>query len=103
MENTPVYDSLSEAIAGMQAFGYTENLNLCPDGVENPRKCKVYPEPDLVVRHIFRFEGLTNPADSSILYAIETSDGHKGLLVDAYGAYSGAVPEGVIRKLRLAR
>jgi hypothetical protein len=37
---------------------------------------------DFNVRKIFRFEGMSNPSDSSILYAIETLTGVKGLLVD---------------------
>lgn len=28
---------------------------------------------------------MTNPADNSILYAISTSDGQKGLRIDGYG------------------
>jgi hypothetical protein len=36
----------------------------------------------------FRFEGESDPADNSILYAIETDDGKKGILSDAYGPYA---------------
>jgi hypothetical protein len=35
--------------------------------------------------NFFRFEGQTDPADSSIMYVIETKDGAKGTLVDGYG------------------
>jgi hypothetical protein len=38
--------------------------------------------------NFYRFEGISNPDDMSILYAIETSDGRRGTLVDAYGFYS---------------
>ena len=103
MERKPVYDSLSEAIAGLQGQGYGVNLNLCPEGLENRGQRTVYPDTEREVRAVYRFEGQTNPADSSILFAIESSDGRKGLRVDACGAYSGAVPEGVIRKQKLAR
>ena len=47
------------------------------------------PAPDEVVAvNFFRFEGPSNPDDMSILYAIETTDGRKGTLVDAYGIYA---------------
>ena len=45
---------------------------------------------ELKIVQIHRFEGISNPDDSSILYAIESQDGFKGLLVDAYGVYAYA-------------
>ena len=36
----------------------------------------------------FRFEGQSDPADNAIMYVVETTDGSKGTLVDAYGAYA---------------
>lgn len=97
------YRSLSGAIRDLQQQGYTENLTFCDAGLENRKKHCVYPAAELHVRHFFRFEGMTNPDDSSILYAIETSDGHKGLLVDAYGAYAGSIPPEIIEKLKIDR
>lgn len=47
-----------------------------------------YKAKDVKALNFFRFEGDSNPDDTSILYAIETSDGHKGTLIDAYGNYS---------------
>ena len=97
------YSSLSEAIKDLQDQGYTENLNFCDSGLENKRKSCIYPAAELHVKEFYRFEGKTDPGDNSILYAIETSDGHKGLLVDAYGAYSGSIPADIIAKLKIDR
>ena len=36
----------------------------------------------------FRFEGESDPDDNAILYVIETTDGLKGTLIDAYGVYN---------------
>ncbi|WP_315824238.1 hypothetical protein [Paraflavitalea speifideaquila] len=36
----------------------------------------------------FRFEGESNPDDSSILYVIEANDGLIGYSLDSYGAIS---------------
>ena len=49
---------------------------------------KKYKADDVVAANFFRFEGISNPDDMSILYAIETTDGNKGTLVDAFGLYS---------------
>lgn len=46
-----------------------------------------YPE-DIAVVNYYRFEGPSNPDDMAILYAIETCDGRKGTLIDAYGRYA---------------
>jgi hypothetical protein len=49
---------------------------------------KRYKAKDVIAANFFRFEGITDPDDMSILYAIETADGNKGTLVDAYGLYA---------------
>lgn len=36
----------------------------------------------------YRFEGMSNPSDTSILYLLKVRDGRTGLLVDSYGAQS---------------
>ena len=40
--------------------------------------------------NFFRFEGESDPDDNAILYVIETNDGTKGTLIDAYGVYNDA-------------
>jgi hypothetical protein len=49
---------------------------------------KKYKAKDVLAVNFFRFEGISNPDDMSVLYAIETTDGVKGTLVDAYGLYA---------------
>lgn len=49
---------------------------------------KYYKPSDLTIIKTYRFEGESNPSDSSILYIIEANDGLKGYSLDAYGAYS---------------
>lgn len=49
---------------------------------------KTYQPEDLKIIKTFRFEGESNPDDSSILYLIEANDGLLGYTLDAYGAAS---------------
>jgi hypothetical protein len=65
--------------------GYSENFMPKHEGIEAPSNGKVYIPADVKIVSFYRFEGESDPADNSILYAIETNDGLKGLLVDAYG------------------
>lgn len=47
-----------------------------------------YKPDDLTIIKVFRFEGESDPSDSSILYIIEAKDGLIGYSIDAYGVYS---------------
>jgi len=51
-------------------------------------KGKKYNPEDLTIIKTFRFEGESDPSDSSILYIIEAKDGLRGYSIDAYGVYS---------------
>ena len=43
---------------------------------------------EVTISEYHRFEGVSDPDDMSILYAIETRSGVRGTLVDAFGFYS---------------
>ncbi len=49
---------------------------------------KVYNPDDLKIIKTYRFEGDSDPSDSTILYLIEANDGLVGYSIDAYGVYS---------------
>ena len=49
---------------------------------------KCYSPEDLTIIKTYRFEGDSNPSDSSILYLIEANDGLIGYSLDAYGVYT---------------
>jgi hypothetical protein len=65
--------------------GYKENFVAKENGLEAPSTKKVYPAEELRIVNFYRFEGNSDPADNSILYAIESNDGVKGMVIDAYG------------------
>ncbi|MGB8192808.1 MAG: hypothetical protein WCF67_12850 [Chitinophagaceae bacterium] len=68
--------------------GYTDEFQGTEAGLKNLTTGTVYAPSDIEVPDFFRFEGTSDPDDMSILYVIQTSDGRKGTLVDAYGTYS---------------
>ncbi len=49
---------------------------------------KCYKPEDLKIIRTYRFEGESDPSDSSIIYLIEANDGLVGYSLDAYGVYS---------------
>ena len=42
---------------------------------------------DLQIIKVYRFEGNSDPSDTSILYVLETKEGQKGYSLNAYGVY----------------
>jgi hypothetical protein len=68
--------------------GYTDQFQITEQGLKNVETGKVYSPSEVQVPNFFRFEGISDPDDMSILYVVETSDGHKGTIIDAYGLYS---------------
>lgn len=89
------------AIQDLQKIGYTIDFNLHNDGLESKSHKIIYSAENLKVVKYYRFEGISNPEDSSILYVIETKDGKKGLLVGAYGAQSNNIPSEFLDKLKV--
>ena len=58
------------------------------DGAFHAGRGKTYTSEDLTILKTFRFEGESDPGDSSILYIIQATDGLIGYSLDAYGVYS---------------
>lgn len=65
--------------------GYTENFVAKKTGIEAPSTEKLYTPSEVKIVSFYRFEGESDPADNAVVYAIETNDGVKGQLIDAYG------------------
>ena len=98
------YTTLSETMNDLRKEGYVEDFNLqqncldCRNG-----QFKVFAD-EFKVDKFFRFEGASNPSDSSILYAISSDSKHlKGLLVNAYGIYSEPVTDEMLEKLEMRK
>lgn len=95
------YSSLSVAITDLQQQGYTVDFNLVDDGLCCRDSKERWSPRHLNVVKYYRFEGKSDPADNTILYVIETNDGRKGLLLDAFGAESGSISTEMLEKLRI--
>ena len=95
------YDTLAEAINSKQAEGYIFDFNLSNSKLDCKALSKTFESSEFNVDAFYRFEGDSNPDDSAILYAIHTECGIKGLLVDAYGAYSDNLNAEMIQKLKM--
>lgn len=97
-----IYDTVTAALADLDRRGYNLDFNLTPEALE----CKsidllLMPE-EFEIEEVYRFEGMTDPADSSVVYAIASNVGNlKGVLVDAYGVYAENVSPELLNKLKI--
>jgi hypothetical protein len=97
---TPEFKTSSEAMRWLTSEGYTQDLNADTDCIRYDNKNKTLYPNQFEIDLIFRFEGMTDPGDESIVYAISSIDNSiKGILVNAYGAYSESLSEDMIAKL----
>lgn len=96
-----VYDTVSAAVNGLKTRGYDTDFNLS-------ESCLIchddkYDVTDFEVVEVYRFEGNTDPADEAVVYAIESSNGKKGVLVTGYGATAEGMSAEMVRKLSMER
>lgn len=96
------YGTLSQAINKLKLEeGYENDFNLQDEVIELKSENQTFGVEEFEVDKVLRFEGMSNPDDNAILYAISTTDGKKGILVDGYGISSGQVSKEMFEKLDL--
>ena len=84
-------NTLSTSVNKLVSDGYTINFKVDEQGLAAAENGKHYKPDQVHIKNFFRFEGDSDPADNSILYAIELDNGEKGTLIDAYGSYNDAL------------
>jgi len=92
------YATLSQAVEALKAKGYTDELMLTEEDVFN--KATPLDPLQFTIDSFHRFEGPSDPADMSIVYAISSKPlGLKGLLVGGYGAKANGVIDKMVKHL----
>lgn len=85
-----LYSTLSQAVEALRRLGFAAHFTYDEKTRTIAAEGRSYKGEDLRIVDHYRFEGMSDPDDSSVLYALEGPDGTKGLLVAAYGAYAEA-------------
>jgi hypothetical protein len=94
------YDNVVEATNDLMKRGYTENLSLEGETIDDKDKNIHMTARDFEIDEFYRFEGPSNPSDMSIVYAVTSEKYHlKGILVNAYGTYANNSPSAIEAKL----
>lgn len=93
--------TVSEVLNKLKSEGYTVDFNLDDNClICHGNSLQIYPDEFVVDRH-FRFEGISDPGDEAVVYAISsTKHNVKGTLVDGYGMYSDGVASDLVKALK---
>jgi hypothetical protein len=74
-------------IERLEREGFTEHFMVKGGALRSGNGAAFAPR-DVTIREFGRYEGVSNPSDESVVYAIESRDGVRGTLIDAFGAYA---------------
>jgi hypothetical protein len=93
------YETVTEAVEDLKKRGFTmdftldENCIVCHDDQFDPDNFEIV--------EVYRFEGDSDPGDEAVVYAIESTKGHKGVLVNGYGPSSESMSTEMVKKLHI--
>lgn len=86
------YSTVSEALDELNQLGFTYDYNIHQeDIIQKPTEHQV--------KHVYRYEGNSDPGDSAIVYGITSSSGKKGVFVAGFSAKTNNEAVIVLSKL----
>jgi hypothetical protein len=98
METPHNLTPLSKVMNNLKSQGYASDFIFRDNKFRDMESGKEYDASEIIIVEDYRFEGISNPDDMSILYAVKTADGTKGTISAPYGAsYDGELNEFISR------
>jgi hypothetical protein len=97
------YVTLSQATTALLKQGFKSNFKLKGDQLMCIENKKMYDSTDMEIIKQYRFEGISNPADMSIVFAVECKDGTKGTIISYYGTYSDDKLDEFMKKVKVCK
>jgi hypothetical protein len=89
MEQPVEMNTLSQILEKLRLKGKDNEIKMSDHGkMQSATLNKIYNPEDLTIVKTYRFEGMSDPGDNSVLYLILDDDGNIGYILDAYGVYS---------------
>ena len=99
--STRGYDSELDAILDLRGRGYTADFDLVGDKLRDVTSGRRFRPEELAIVEHDRFEGDSDPDDMSVVYAIESDDGVRGIVVNAFGPYAEPRLGAFLQKIRI--
>jgi hypothetical protein len=95
------FNTLVDAINDLKARGYNRDFNLRETYIQCSESGTQLSPDEFEIMEVYRFEGMTDPDDQTVLYAIEGKNGMKGVLVNAYGPGADPISQQLVAKLTI--
>ena len=99
--STKNYTNMVEAIEELKKRGFTANFEFLDRTFRDVNSGRSFMADELTIVEHYRFEGASDPDDMSVVYAIESDDGLKGIVADAFGLYANAYLGGFLEKVKI--
>ena len=94
MKNRYHYATVLKALEELKSMGFIVDFNLMEEDImHNPSNYKI--------RHVYRYEGDSNPDEEAIVYGIKSNTGEKGVFVAGFSANSESRAAQVLLELSI--
>ena len=95
------YTNMLEAIEELKKRGFTGNFEFLDQTFRDVDSGRTFKADELTIVEHDRFEGASDPDDMSVVYAMESDDGLKGVIADAFGLYANPDLGGFLEKVKI--
>lgn len=99
--NPREYASEIDAIRDLRDRGYGANFEFRDHALHDVASGRRFQPEELRIVEHHRFEGASDPEDMAVVYAIESDDGVRGIVVDAFGAYADPRLAAFLEKVKM--
>ena len=93
-------ETMAHAVDRLTKAGYTDDFRAEEGGLRAALGGCVHPPEELIIKEVVRFEGVSDPDEEAILFALECrKHGVKGTYATTYGSSMAAVDAEMVRRL----
>lgn len=89
-----------DAIRDLYQRGYTIDFMFHNGSLRDTASGESFRPDELAIVEHHRFEGASNPDDESVVYAIVSDNGVRGIVVDAFGLYADPALANLLQKIK---
>lgn len=89
-----------DAIRDLYQRGYTIDFMFHNGSLSDTASGESFRPDELAIVEHHRFEGASNPDDESVVYAIVSDNGARGIVVDAFGLYADPALANLLQKIK---